>query len=139
MKTQTAVLLGVGAGVIVLGAWIAKSGAKVAQAVNPLNHDNVFATGTDKVLQATGAISPDDSLGTAIYNATHNDDGSFNWFGLSSSPAITAPTTTTAPAKKNPFLDWGTSGGDTWQVEPSANAAAPTDASLQDWTTGYGA
>jgi hypothetical protein len=44
--------------------------ADAAEAVNPLNHDNVIATTVNKVL---GGGDPSWTLGGAIYDATHPD------------------------------------------------------------------
>jgi hypothetical protein len=48
-------------------------GAKVGQAVNPLNHDNVFAS---SVNAAGAAVSGDDSftLGAGLFNLFHEDE-----------------------------------------------------------------
>lgn len=72
------VLIGLGVGVVVLGAVyfagkkLLDAGAKAANAVNPLNHDNVFATSVNDVgASVTG--DKDFTLGGAIYDLFHSD------------------------------------------------------------------
>ena len=74
-----AIAIGAGVlGVVYLGYKTVTKGAQVAQdvaqAVNPLNNDNVFATTVNKV---GGAVAGDDSggwsLGGWIYDMTHAD------------------------------------------------------------------
>jgi len=64
---QLFILLGVAA----FAVWFAaKQAAKVGEAVNPLNDENIFYTGTN----AVGAVLADDqdwTLGGAIYDWTH--------------------------------------------------------------------
>ena len=79
MKTSTQLMLaglglGVGAFVIYKGAGKAVEAAQaVGNAVNPLNHDNVFAGAVNKV---GGAITGDSSwsLGAWLYDVTHPEE-----------------------------------------------------------------
>lgn len=68
------IALGVGAA-LVLGYFAKKGAVAVANAVNPVNHDNVFATAVNSVGQATSGDSSW-SLGGAVWDFFHPSDAS---------------------------------------------------------------
>lgn len=51
---------------------VRRYGAKVAAAVNPLEHDNVFAASVNAAGEAVSGAPF--SLGSALYNLTHRDE-----------------------------------------------------------------
>lgn len=97
---ENLILVGVGVGLVALvvvffaGKKILSVAGDAATAVNPLNHDNVFATGLNKIgASVTGDTSF--TLGGAIYDLTHSD------------PTKPAPKPDAAPAIDSPIIAAG--------------------------------
>lgn len=90
-----------------------KGGQVLSTTLNPASDQNAAYKGVNAVGQATGILSKDQTWGTGFFDWTHNDDGSFNWFGLSKKDTSVTP----APATANKDLggtDFGISDSSSW-------------------------
>jgi hypothetical protein len=63
------------------GSKAVEAAKTAAEAINPVNPDNIFAAGADAVVEAVTG-EQDDSIGSALYRSTHDEDGKpTGWLG----------------------------------------------------------